>query len=150
MYIYYVDSTSGQWVQISEGLKIPLEAIPPTEPEPEPTPQADFFVTNDGFGAYLIDGISNDTITLLRGETYIFEIQAIGHPFWIQSVPSPYSESDIYNEGVSNNGIDSGFIEWTVDELAPSTLYYVCQFHPAMSGTIVIIGNEEEYDEYLS
>jgi hypothetical protein len=111
-----------------------------------PTP--DFIITNDGSGAYLIDGVSNDTITLVRGQTYLFEINAAGHPFWIQTVPAPYSAGNVYNEGITNNGTDSGIIEWTVDQSAPSTLYYVCQFHSAMSGTILIIDDSPNgYEE---
>ena len=67
-----------------------------------------FNITNSGSGAYLIDGVSNDTITVVRGETYTFNISASGHPFWIQTVPSPYSSSDVYNVGITNNGTDNG------------------------------------------
>jgi hypothetical protein len=102
----------------------------------------DFYVTNDGSGAYIIAGGPNSTITLTRGQTYIFEIDAVGHPFWIQTVAPPYSAQDVYNEGISNIGTDSGFITWTVGESTPSTLYYVCQFHSAMGGTIEIFDPE--------
>ncbi len=110
-------------------------------------PEPDFVITNQGSGAYLIDGVSNDTITLVRGQTYLLEINAPGHPFWIQTVPAPYSASDVYNDGITNNGTDAGVIEWTVAQSAPSTLYYVCQFHSSMAGTILIIdGDDGEYD----
>jgi hypothetical protein len=114
-----------------------------------PPPEPDFFITNDGSGAYLIDGVPNDTITLVRGQSYVFEIDATGHPFYIQTVPAPYSASDVYSDGIEGNGTAVGIITWTVDESAPSTLYYVCQFHPAMTGTILIIdGDNGGYDEY--
>jgi hypothetical protein len=38
-------------------------------------------VTNSGASAYLIDGASNPTIQLLRGFTYEFDVDAVGHPF---------------------------------------------------------------------
>jgi hypothetical protein len=98
-----------------------------------------FTVTNSGASSFIINGVANDNITLVRGQTYIFNINAIGHPFWIQSVPAPYSPGDVYNVGIINNGTDSGVIQWTVDQSAPSTLYYVCQFHSSMAGTISII-----------
>jgi hypothetical protein len=101
--------------------------------------EPDFVITNDGTGAYLIDGVSNDTITLVRGQSYTFSINASGHPFWIQESPSPYDEYSVYNTGINNNGEDVGTITWTVDESAPNTLYYVCQFHESMQGIINII-----------
>ena len=107
--------------------------FPPVQQEP------DFLVTSSGTSEYLIDGVGNDTITLVRGETYIFNISAAGHPFWIQTVPAPYSSGDVYNDGVTNNGAENGEIVWTVSQEAPNTLYYVCQFHSAMTGTINIV-----------
>jgi plastocyanin len=107
--------------------------FPPAQQEP------DFFVTSSGTSEYLIDGVGNDTITLVRGETYIFNISAAGHPFWIQTVPAPYSSGDVYSDGVTNNGAENGEIVWTVSQEAPNTLYYVCQFHTAMTGTINIV-----------
>jgi hypothetical protein len=114
----------------------------PVAPEPEPEPEIDFAVTSSGASAYIINGVSNDTLTLVRGQTYIFDIDATGHPFWIQTVPGAYSEGDVYNLGISNIGTESGTITWTVDESAPNTLYYVCQFHSSMQGTINIIDGE--------
>jgi hypothetical protein len=106
------------------------------------TIEPDFVITNEGSGAYLIDGISNDTITLVRGETYLFEIDASGHPFWIQTTPAPYNSGNVYNSGITNNGTDEGVLIWAVAQNAPSTLFYACQFHPSMSGTIVIVDGE--------
>lgn len=117
------------------------------------TPQApivpDFVVTNDGSTAFLIDGIANDTITLTRGETYSILVDTPNDNFWIQSVPAPYSENDVYQNGITNNGTNSGIILWTVSEDAPDFLYYVSEFNSTMSGTIVIIGgDDEDYDQY--
>jgi hypothetical protein len=38
-------------------------------------------VTNSGASAYVIDGAGNPTIQLLRGFTYEFNVDAVGHPF---------------------------------------------------------------------
>ena len=97
-----------------------------------------FGVTNSGASAYTIDGASNPTLFLLRGFTYTFTVDAFGHPFWIQSVSGAYSVGDIYNTGVTANGNQGGVITFAVPFDAPSTLYYVCQFHPSMAGTINI------------
>lgn len=103
------------------------------------TVEPDFFVTNDGSSAYLVDSVSNDTITLIRGETYTINVNATGHPFWIQQVPAPYDAAEVYTMGVANNGTDNGNITWTVDQSAPDTLFYACQFHSSMGGIISII-----------
>jgi hypothetical protein len=90
----------------------------------------------------LVNGVENDTITLIRGESYKILIEATGHPFWIQTVSGSYSEADVYNIGITNIGTDSGVITWNVDFAAPDTLYYVCQFHGSMAGIINIIDME--------
>jgi plastocyanin len=117
------------------------------EPEPEgPTVTATYSVINGmdaGTGTtqvYFIDGAENPALTLARGNTYEFVINSAGHPFWIQSVVAPYDAANVYNNGVTNNGTDSGTISFTVPAEAPDTLYYVCQNHASMTGTINIIG----------
>lgn len=98
-------------------------------------------VTNSGSGSYTINTQSNPTLTLVRGSTYTFNINAVGHPFHIQTVNSAYSSSDVYTSGVTNPGAQTGTVTFTVPGGAPNTLYYVCQNHGAMRGTINIIDN---------
>lgn len=98
-------------------------------------------VTNSGSGSYTINTQSNPTLTLVRGSTYTFNINANGHPFHIQTVNSAYSSSDVYTSGVTNPGAQVGTVTFTVPSGAPNTLYYVCQYHSAMRGTINIIDN---------
>src|ERR1017187_8056276 len=43
-------------------------------------------VTNSGFTAYVIDGVSNPDLTFCRGSTYVFSVNATGHPFYIKTV----------------------------------------------------------------
>jgi hypothetical protein len=96
-------------------------------------------VTNAGAGAYTIDGVSNPSLTLVRNQTYFFTVNASGHPFWIKTAATT-GTGDQYNTGVTNNGDDVGGITFTVPSTAPNTLYYICQFHSAMGGTITVIG----------
>ena len=98
-------------------------------------------ITNSGTGAYLIDTVSNGTISLVRGNTYNLVIDATGHPFWIQTVAGAYSSDNIYTSGITNNGAETGTIVFVVPNNAPNTLYYVCQYHPSMQGTINITGS---------
>ena len=94
-----------------------------------------FTVTNNGSGNYVINGSSNPTLSLTEGVTYTFNINAATHPFWIKTVSST-GTGNSYNSGVTNNGTDNGTITFAVPYDAPSTLYYNCQLHSGMAGTI--------------
>jgi hypothetical protein len=103
-----------------------------------------FFITNAGFSAYTFSGGAignNQTLTLIRGYRYEFRIDATGHPFWIQTTAGGYNASQVLPEtsGSYNNGTQSGTLIFNVPHGAPNTLYYVCQFHSSMGGTINII-----------
>jgi hypothetical protein len=95
-------------------------------------------VTNSGSGAYVIDGASNPTLTLYRGVTYYFSINATGHPFYIQTVSGAYSAGNLYASGVTGAGTQVGTLTFTIPLDAPSNLYYVCQNHSAMNGAFLI------------
>ena len=94
-------------------------------------------ITNSGTGAYVIDGVNNPTLSFTKGRRYILNVNSPGHPFWIQTVSGAYSSENIYNTGVTNNGTDSGTIIVEVAYDAPD-LYYACQFHSSMQGSISI------------
>ena len=94
-------------------------------------------VTNSGTGAYVINGESNPMISFMRGHRYIINVNAVGHPFWIQTVSGAYSSANIYNTGVTNNGTQSGTITVEVASDAPQ-LYYACRFHAPMAGSISV------------
>ena len=98
----------------------------------------DYTVTNIGSNAYTIDGSNNPSLNLLRGFTYTFSISASGHPFYIQTSYGSYNSNNVYSTGVTGNGTQSGTITFEVPYNAPSTLYYVCQHHSSMNGTISV------------
>ena len=76
---------------------------------------------------------------MIRGQKYVFSIFATGHPFWIQTVAGSYGIGNIYTSGISPaSGIDNGIFTFIVPYDAPDTLYYVCEFHSSMRGTIFI------------
>jgi hypothetical protein len=95
-------------------------------------------VTNSGASAYVIDGSSNPSLTLQRGFTYRFQVNASGHPFWIKTAAVTGTGS-AYSTGVTNNGIDVTTIVFNVPLDAPDTLYYICQYHGGMVGTLNIV-----------
>ena len=97
-----------------------------------------FSVTNSGMTSYTIDMMSNPTLTLCRGSTYMFSMNATGHPFYIKTSATT-GTTPAYDMGVTNNGADSGTITFAVPASAPSTLFYHCSLHTQMGGTIDIV-----------
>jgi hypothetical protein len=78
----------------------------------------------------------NPTIRLVRGYVYYFVIDAAGHPFWITTNGS--NDPIVPYNPVEKNGVDRGTIIFPVPFNAPDTLYYNCQYHKPMTGTIII------------
>jgi hypothetical protein len=84
---------------------------------------------------YFIDGTQQATISLVRGETYTFNNNAsANHPMYITTS----SDGTVYDSGVTNGGTSS--VTFVVPMDAPSTLYYKCDNHNGMGGTINILG----------
>lgn len=96
-------------------------------------------VTNSGTSDYVINGNNDPTLYFYRGLTYTLNVNASGHPFWIQTVPGAYDASNVYTEGVINGGAAVGEITFNVPMNAPDTLYYVCQNHAVMGGEITML-----------
>lgn len=136
-----------------------VEGLPPTEqvgqaPVPgvgvegdpdfvAPTPASPDYVpaspgTPDTY-FYRIDGLLNPSLSLTKGITYIFNIDAEGYPLRFQTTPGAYDALTEYTNGVSNAGDDVGAITWTIPDNAPATLYYVAETKPEMAGTISIV-----------
>ncbi|NJB70148.1 putative lipoprotein with Yx(FWY)xxD motif [Saonia flava] len=114
-------------------------------PEPEDTSSvaATYEVSNNGATAYLFSGngltdASNPDFTLKRGETYEFNVNTPGHPFLVKSVQGT-GTANTFDDGVTNNGASTGTISFTVPNDAPNTLFYNCEFHGQMTGTITIV-----------
>ena len=101
-------------------------------------------VGNNGSSHYTFTGpgglssADDPTIYLARGQTYEFNVNASGHPFHIQTSSGAYNASNLYTTGVTNPGAAVGVIKFAVPFSAPNTLYYVCQNHSNMAGTIVV------------
>ena len=111
---------------------------PPIIPAVALPDDQEFGVTASGASAYTFTGAAtgnNPTITLQRGKTYRFDVNASGHPFQIR-VSSGGSN---YTNGVENAGTQNGAVYFTVPDDAPNSLVYQCTVHAAMVGTINII-----------
>jgi hypothetical protein len=111
-------------------------------------PYQTFTVVNNGASAYTIDGSDNPTLTLERGRTYVFDINASGHPFYIMTGSGAYTVDGQYNTGVTGQGTQTGTLTFAVPNNAPDTLAYVCQFHSAMGATINVINNTDQHYVY--
>ncbi len=99
---------------------------------------SDYIFSGDGFPT----GTTDPDITLIRGQTYKFTNNTGGHPFRIQTNPAQSGGGTQYNSGVTNNdasGASNQTLIFVVPMDAPSTLYYQCTAHPAMTGTINIL-----------
>ena len=96
-------------------------------------------VTRTNVTSYNIDNEPNAALTLIRGNTYTFNLFVQGDfPFWIKTAPTT-GTGDQYNSGVTRNGSTVGTVTFTVPQDAPNTLYYSCQNQSLMQGTITII-----------
>ena len=113
-----------------------------------PSAVIEYSVSNLAKGAYNFthrENENNPILTLYRGNTYKFDVNAKGHPFWIMTEPykakvaADGSTSTIFSTGVTNNGADYGTVTFTVPTSgAPDTLYYQCGNHDAMYGILQI------------
>lgn len=98
---------------------------------------------------YAIDGVESAALTLVRGETYVFNIGsgANSHPFYI-------STSDVgggageWTDGVTGNFATTGeSVTFTVPMSAPDLLYYECASHPRMGWELNIVNPVSNEDE---
>ncbi|WP_238718875.1 hypothetical protein [Pelagihabitans pacificus] len=106
------------------------------------TETTSFDVGNNGATSYVFDGKGfagdeNPNFNLRRGRTYEFVVNTPGHPFIIKAVQGT-GTGDAVNDGVTNNGVATGTISFTVPADAPDTLFYICEFHGSMTGTFTI------------
>jgi hypothetical protein len=97
-----------------------------------PEGKRSFVVAANGSTDYVIDGVNDPTINLIRGFTYAFNVAATGHPFEIRAS----NGGSAYNTGVINNAAQNGTVLFTVPYNAPATLYYQCTVHSNMGGVI--------------
>ena len=106
-------------------------------------------VGNSGSGSYTMTGHdrnsaytakTNPVLTVKKGDTLKFEMNAAGHPMWIQISQSTGQPSGgNIPSGLTNNGTASGAtITWDTSGVTAGTYYYNCEFHSSMTGTIFV------------
>ena len=105
-----------------------------------------FDIINNGNIAYqfqstgigFTQNIDDPTLFLNRGEKYHFNVNAIGHPFYIKTTRSTGS-GDQYTAGVTNDGTQVGVVTFYVPYNAPSELFYQCGAHSGMGNTMYVL-----------
>ena len=102
-----------------------------------PLPPADFMVTLNGELQWVVNEQVNPVLTLERGHTYTFDLNAFGdaHPFVINSnANNPF--------GTAFAGPAYGtLLSFTPGNSLPSTIYYHCTVHyTSMVGSIQLPG----------
>jgi len=143
--LYVWDTTTSSWLNVGN-IQGPTGATGATSTVAGPTGPTGtpggttYPVTNAGTGAYVIGGTNNPTLYVVRGNRYLFNINATNHPFYIQTSSNlgGYISGNVYTNGVTGNGTQNGVLVWDVPLNAPDSLFYVCQFHSSMGGQIVI------------
>ena len=102
-------------------------------------------VSNNGSSAYRFTGPGQDgsednpNVYLVRGQRYIFDVNASGHPFQLRVA----NGGAAYSDGVTNNGAQSGQVIFNVQHDAPAQLYYQCTNHGGMVGNIYVVGGPQ-------
>jgi hypothetical protein len=117
-----------------------------------------YTIINSGSIGFKFDDENNSlnpTLTLFRGETYKFNVDAtedfggVFYPFWIRTAQiADIGTTYDYNKGVINNGDSTGTITFTVPYDAPNTLYYVADNNSIMGGKLNIV-NSSATPRYL-
>jgi hypothetical protein len=102
------------------------------------TQTVNYRVSNSSTNAFIIDNQSNPTLTLVRGNTYIFNLVLNEYSFYIKTAAT-LGTTNQYTNGVTNNGAITGNITFTVPQDAPDTLYYVNDLIQNLRGTINVI-----------
>ena len=105
-------------------------------------PHSSWDVVNNSASSYRFTGPGQDgaednpDIYLVRGQRYVFKMNASGHPFQIRVS----NGGSAYSDGVTNNGAQTGNVVFNVQHDAPAHLFYQCTSHGSMVGNIYIVG----------
>ena len=106
-----------------------------------------FTVGFSGSSHYIISGtdsftthnsVADPTIRCNAGDTLEFSVNASGHPFWIKNSPTLGTGNAVTTGTTTNNGQQVATITWDTTGVQPATYYYICQFHSAMVGQIIV------------
>ena len=122
---------------------------------------AEIDVTHNGSGNYLFDSHysgANPTLYLESGRSYALNLAVTGHPFHLQTVSGAYSSGNPYTTGLTHIATDgtvttgasallkeTGTLYIEIPSGTNTTIYYACQYHSSMAGSIVLQDNTATY-----
>ena len=86
-------------------------------------------------GGYLINGVANPPLDLQSNTTYIFNVQAPGHPFYIKT-DRVLGEGSAYDFQVTGNGTAQGLVQIVLPMGPVPKLFYQCGNHISMGGSL--------------
>ena len=108
-------------------------------------------VSASGSSAYTMTGTdrngsvsgTNPTITINRGDTINFVVNAPSHPFYIKTVSSTGTANQVQYPTASNQGSTNGTVTWSPNQRTPSNnngvqFRYNCSAHLSMNGPIIV------------
>ena len=78
------------------------------------------------YAGYVVDGVLNGDLMLLRGVMYRFVVDARGHPLILSTVRGSRRRTGELTavDGVQNSGIEHGTLTFTPSARTPATLFY--------------------------
>ena len=100
-----------------------------------------FTITVSANNKYEVNGVEQDTITLTRGFTYTFVVDDLSstHPFSLSTTDDgTHGGGAAFIAGVTFVGNTTN-MQITVGHFFPDQLYYYCQNHAGMGGSINIV-----------
>ena len=106
-------------------------------------------VSAESYRNYILSGtdrngsVSGDdpTVTVNKGDTIIFDVDASRHPFYIKSEFSSGGGDQVTTGIISGTpGTQNGKLSWNTTGVSAGKYYYVCSPHASfgMGGTIIV------------
>ena len=106
-------------------------------------------VSAEGYRDYILSGTDrkgsvsgNDpTVTVKKGDTIIFDVDASRHPFYIKTEFSRGGDDQVTTGILSGTpGTQNGILSWNTKGVSKGKYYYVCSPHSSfgMGGSIII------------
>ena len=106
-------------------------------------------VTAESYRNYILSGTDrigtvsgkDPTLTISKGDTIIFDVDASRHPFYIKTEFSRGSGNQVTTGTISGTpGTQNGALSWNTTDVSAGKYYYVCSPHASfgMGGTIIV------------
>ena len=106
-------------------------------------------VSAESYRNYILSGTDRNgivsgedpTVTISKGDTIIFDVDASRHPFYIKTEFSLGSGNQVTTGTISGTpGTQNGKLSWNTMDVSAGKYYYVCSPHASfgMGGAIIV------------